>query len=716
MREVKPTQKPVPSSDIKDLFFNSGLLDIWATSLEHKYIDRFGNCHLTAAGMEWIFNELVSNFNVDAENAIKAAGYVTADSFQEGFNVTEKNQVLRWKEPDGDGEYYRWDGEYPKLVPLNSTPSSSGGVGKGAWLSVGDATLRGELPSIVGDITNYQSSSVHDMVQGRTVAKNKITIAVGQIWSSGGTKWRVVDESSPISIGNFRAFNCINVLDFGAKGDGVTDDTDAIQSAVNSLSGDSRGGVVYLPRGTYIISKSININRESGDGTYYPLVPAMNLDNISFIGEAKGGDYTHQDWGTTIKQVNSTENGLWFFKFTTGGKVKNIQVTGARCGVKFDNCLFFELSSCSLSRNEYGCEVWGNGVGNIQNNKIRENYKFGLALYASSGDTLVQGNDIGRQGYGKSGSYQSANVYISSGGIRLINNLIFTCRNTDNSHGIIIAGTNETDPDNGQQYRADTDPQYIIIENNLIAANKNALTVRGGTLSSPKINDLNVIGNSFKAGETTEEREDRFGISLEHVKYFNFRDNHVTGFKKSGITVNGGIRGGNIVGNRIYNNQENGITGNLVKWLHVSENQFQNNSSSDIEIINNINIADYSQNNSVSENTFLGGSAAKYKEGVNVRRNTLYSNKGATFAELKSGLNNAGSDTTLVSGQSADTTAYNCKLFADQNIHSDKMIIGRSGIGVGNAENKSVGSSMNRRVEVFDMSGSSLGFIQLFNG
>ncbi|MEY0216873.1 glycosyl hydrolase family 28-related protein, partial [Providencia rettgeri] len=375
-------------------------------------------------------NELgLSKTEVVSQKVVTELGSGIVGSFENGLNfigeLTNSDQQVTLENEFGKQPYY-WDGDFPKQVPADSTPQSTGGIGKGAWVSVGDASLRGELPSIVGDITNYQSSSVHDMVQGRTVAKNKITIAVGQIWSSGGTKWRVVDESSPISIGNFRAFNCINVLDFGAKGDGVTDDTDAIQSAVNSLSGDSRGGVVYLPRGTYIISKSININRESGDGTYYPLVPAMNLDNISFIGEAKGGDYTHQDWGTTIKQVNSTENGLWFFKFTTGGKVKNIQVTGARCGVKFDNCLFFELSSCSLSRNEYGCEVWGNGVGNIQNNKIRENYKFGLALYASSGDTLVQGNDIGRQGYGKSGSYQSANVYISSGGIRLINNLIFT--------------------------------------------------------------------------------------------------------------------------------------------------------------------------------------------------------------------------------------------------------------------------------------------------
>ncbi|MGF7481549.1 hypothetical protein [Providencia sp. SP181] len=145
MREVKPTQKPVPSSDIKDLFFNSGLLDIWATSLEHKYIDRFGNCHLTAAGMEWIFNELVTKFKIESEQALLAAGYAPAGTFQEGAEVVSRNGTVLWKLPDGDGDHYRWDGDLPKQVPAGSTPQSTGGIGKGAWVSVGDASFRSDV-------------------------------------------------------------------------------------------------------------------------------------------------------------------------------------------------------------------------------------------------------------------------------------------------------------------------------------------------------------------------------------------------------------------------------------------------------------------------------------------------------------------------------------------------------------------------------------------
>ncbi|MEY0288956.1 right-handed parallel beta-helix repeat-containing protein [Providencia rettgeri] len=151
-QNVKPTQEPVPSSNIKDLFFNSGLLDIWATSLEHKYIDRFGNCHLTAVGMEWLFKELVEKFKVDMNTAIVAAGYITIDSFQKGADLpnnelTQRNHILR---DETTGEYFRWDGDLPKQVLAGSTPQSTGGIGKGAWVNVGDASLRGDIKSSDG--------------------------------------------------------------------------------------------------------------------------------------------------------------------------------------------------------------------------------------------------------------------------------------------------------------------------------------------------------------------------------------------------------------------------------------------------------------------------------------------------------------------------------------------------------------------------------------
>lgn len=73
--------------------------------------------------------------------AVTRGEFVTVPgSFALGATINVKNERLEYQ-----GGLYRWDGELPKEVIADSTPASSGGVGVGAWLSVGDAALRQEL-------------------------------------------------------------------------------------------------------------------------------------------------------------------------------------------------------------------------------------------------------------------------------------------------------------------------------------------------------------------------------------------------------------------------------------------------------------------------------------------------------------------------------------------------------------------------------------------
>jgi len=51
----------------------------------------------------------------------------------------------------------------------------------------------------------------------------------------------------------------VSVKDFGAKGDGITDDTQAFQKALDSFG--TKGGTVYAPIGTYLFKGSLNIPR-----------------------------------------------------------------------------------------------------------------------------------------------------------------------------------------------------------------------------------------------------------------------------------------------------------------------------------------------------------------------------------------------------------------------------------------------------------------------
>lgn len=126
-----PTNLPVPSESPIDLKFNAGKIDEFVTSDDHDYVDRFGDKHRTIAGI-----------NFDANQAILNYGYITKDSFEDGGTLSLANECLRF---EATGEYYRWDGDFPKVVPPGSTPDSTGGIGAKKWISVGFAALKDAL-------------------------------------------------------------------------------------------------------------------------------------------------------------------------------------------------------------------------------------------------------------------------------------------------------------------------------------------------------------------------------------------------------------------------------------------------------------------------------------------------------------------------------------------------------------------------------------------
>jgi polygalacturonase len=62
-----------------------------------------------------------------------------------------------------------------------------------------------------------------------------------------------------------------NVRDFGAKGDGATLDTKALQDAVDACHRD-RGGTVVVAAGTFVIG--------TADGTQYHAAPRPDFDRL----------------------------------------------------------------------------------------------------------------------------------------------------------------------------------------------------------------------------------------------------------------------------------------------------------------------------------------------------------------------------------------------------------------------------------------------------
>jgi hypothetical protein len=98
-----------------------------------------------------------------------------------------------------------------------------------------------------------------------------------------------------------------NVRAYGAVGDGVADDTAAIQAAVVALS--ATGGVLYFPTGTYLISMAI----------------AITADGVSVRGDGMHASH--------IVQTSTSEHGISFIKsgprYST---IEDVWLTGPNSG------------------------------------------------------------------------------------------------------------------------------------------------------------------------------------------------------------------------------------------------------------------------------------------------------------------------------------------------------------------------------------------------
>lgn len=132
----------------------------------------------------------------------------------------------------------------------------------------------------------------------------------------------------------------VNVLDYGAKGDGVNDDTAAIQAAIDAVIA-RQGGIVYFPDtdSFYKVTSTLDV----------PSTP----DSVTLQGEGL--------WCSEIKMVTDTADTL----FTTAGKiyVKEMSITATPSSgdvyrandIAFDSSGIIFMQSVSL----YG---WDKGI------------------------------------------------------------------------------------------------------------------------------------------------------------------------------------------------------------------------------------------------------------------------------------------------------------------------------------------------------------------
>lgn len=138
----------LPPTTPQGLIRDSESINEWANSEDKTLLNRAGETRRTLVGIESDAQASIEGIETDGANAIQALRVTTAFDFSTGGTVTAGNQAILWRQSSGgDGSHYRWDGEMPKEVPANSTPDTTGGVGEGSWVDVGQAALRSELNS-----------------------------------------------------------------------------------------------------------------------------------------------------------------------------------------------------------------------------------------------------------------------------------------------------------------------------------------------------------------------------------------------------------------------------------------------------------------------------------------------------------------------------------------------------------------------------------------
>jgi len=99
----------------------------------------------------------------------------------------------------------------------------------------------------------------------------------------------------------------VNVKWFGAKGDGVTDDSDAIQAAVNT------GSSVFVPAGTYLITKTISLKLQNfiGAGANKTFFDVQNTDLFEL---AIGGRTIAEIANFRVESIGANANNNSVFK------------------------------------------------------------------------------------------------------------------------------------------------------------------------------------------------------------------------------------------------------------------------------------------------------------------------------------------------------------------------------------------------------------------
>lgn len=218
----------------------------------------------------------------------------------------------------------------------------------------------------------------------------------------------------------------ISVKDFGAVGDGKTDDTLAFQKAIDSID-DSVTATVFVPVGNYIIDQIVLKEGITLQGT------GMNSKLFQSDAQVEAMITNRVREGKHEIDIHIQDLLLWGNKNTVGD------------GIRLKGSYFSSIENCKITNfSGNGASLYGGGqeynTNHIKNCIIFDNEKYGVFADGSGADFHIQGGDIGNNKEGNIilfspsssitgvkaiwGSREGNGVTVAAANIQVVNNNI----------------------------------------------------------------------------------------------------------------------------------------------------------------------------------------------------------------------------------------------------------------------------------------------------
>lgn len=333
----------------------------------------------------------------------------------------------------------------------------------------------------------------------------------------------------------------VNVKSFGATGNGTTDDTAAIQAAINSVAS-TLGGTVFFPTGTYKITATINVPVVSGGATNTVLLGAGYSSIIKATASMTAMVFIAGSL-TTVDSITFQANAVATRAIQLGntGVAPGLPQIGQN--ITIQNCKFevcpvaiyvWKFIGMTIFNNYFlGCTTSVYGADTTMDSRIVDNYiqGGGPCLYFTQGvggthaeGILIQGNTIFANGS------NSGSAIVFNGGLELkiLDNVIGEITNYPgpvNAYGLELIGSPNS-------------IAYVQVSNNWFGS-----ATSGGTPLSYA--GIIVSGNSqgVRINNNTFNSFGNYGVFLNgaSVSTCSVSDNVFTLNKVSDIEISGAL-------------------------------------------------------------------------------------------------------------------------------------------------------------------------------